>query len=410
MTRHVDTAAPTTPGERVRSLDSLRGFAVLGILVMNIQSFSMIGAAYINPMAYGDLSGANLWVWIVSHLLAAEKFMSIFSMLFGAGIVLMAERIDAQGGKPGRVHFRRMCWLLVFGLLHAYLVWYGDILVAYALCGSLAFAFRRLSPGRLVVAAGLFFVVPVLLSAMSGFSIRFWPPESYAQTLRSWLPPPEAVSRELDGMRGGWIAQMRTRAQGALFLQTFLFPFQTFWRVMSMMLLGMALYKWGVLTAKRTRQFYVRLALFGLVPGLLVVGLGVQQNFAADWKMDFSMFVGSLFNYVGSLGVALGYIALVMIAVGAGWASNVQTLLAGVGRMAFSNYILMSLLCMFVFYGNGLGLYGSVERVRQAVIVPAIWAVVLVVTPLWLSTRRYGPLEWLWRTLTYRKAAPLLLR
>jgi uncharacterized protein len=197
---------------------------------------------------------------------------------------------------------------------------------------------------------------------------------------------------------------------GAIFLQTFLFLFLVFWRVMAMMLLGMALHKWGVLAARRARTFYVRLAVFGLVPGLLIVGWGVERNFAAGWTMDYSMFVGHLFNYVGSVGVAVGYVALVMIAVAAGWMPKVQTLLAGVGRMAFSNYILMSLLGMFIFYGNGLGLFGSVERVQQVLIVPAIWAVVLVVTQLWLSTFRYGPLEWLWRTLTYLKAAPLVSR
>jgi uncharacterized protein len=410
MMSNIHTAAPTVPGERQRSLDVLRGFAVLGILIMNIQSFSMISAAYLNPTAYSDLSGANLWVWIVSHVLTADKFMSIFSMLFGAGVVLMAERIEAAGGKAGRVHVRRMVWLFLFGLLHAYLIWYGDILVAYALCGMLVFLFRRLSPGKLVLAASLFFVVPILLYAMSSFSIRYWPPESYAQTLRSWLPPPDHVVRELNGMRGGWLQQMPTRATGAVFLQTFLFLFLVFWRVMAMMLLGMALYKWRVLAARRTRAFYVRLAVVGLVPGLLIVGWGVERNFAAGWTMDYSMFIGHLFNYVGSVGVALGYIALVMIAVAAGWASKVQLVLTGVGRMAFSNYILMSLLCMFIFYGNGLGLFGSVERVQQVLIVAAVWAVVLVVTQLWLSTFLYGPLEWLWRTLTYLKAQPLVAR
>lgn len=401
-------ASPTSRGERLRSLDVLRGFAVLGILVMNIQSFSMISAAYINPTAYGDLSGANLWVWIVSHVLAADKFMSIFSILFGAGIALMAERIEAAGGKPGRVHYRRMFWLLLFGLVHAYLIWYGDILVAYSLCGMLAYLFRRLSPVKLVVAASLFFVVPALLNAMGTYSIRYWPPESYTQTLRSWLPPPEVVNRELDAMRSEWLGQMPSRMFGAIFLQTFLFLFQMFWRVMAMMLLGMALYKWRVLSAARNRAFYWRLLSLALVPGLLIVAAGVQLNFAAGWKMDYSMFLGYVPNYVGSVGVALGYIALVMLAVAGGWVQRLQELLAGVGRMAFSNYILMSILAMFIFYGNGLGLYGSVDRVQQALLVLAIWAVVLVATRIWLSKFRYGPLEWLWRTLTYLNRQPLV--
>lgn len=402
-------AIPTTTGERIRSLDVLRGFAVLGILIMNIQSFSMISAAYINPAAYGDLSGANLWVWIVSHVLAADKFMSIFSMLFGAGIALMAERVEAAGGRPGGVHYRRMLWLLLFGLAHAYLIWYGDILVGYSLCGMLAYLFRRLPPVKLVAAASLFFLVPALLYALTSYSIRYWPPESYAQTLRSWLPPPEVVNSELNAMRSGWLGQMPSRTTGALFLQTFLFFFQAFWRVMAMMLLGMALYKWGVLSATRTRTFYWRLFVFALVPGLILITAGVHWNFAAGWNMDYSMFLGTVPNYIGSAGVALGYIALVMLAVSGRRVQRLQALLAGVGRMAFSNYILMSLLAMFTFYGNGLGLFGSVDRVQQALLVLAIWGVVLVVTPLWLSRFRYGPLEWLWRTLAYLKRQPLLL-
>ena len=156
MTASSSIAVPTIPGERLRSLDVLRGFAVLGILIMNIQSFSMISAAYINPTAYGDLSGANLWVWILSHLLVADKFMSIFSMLFGR-----RRRADGRTdsevvhGKPDPVHYRRNVLALLFGLVHANLISYGDILVAYSLCGMLVFAFRRLSAGKLVLAAAL---------------------------------------------------------------------------------------------------------------------------------------------------------------------------------------------------------------------------------------------------------------
>ena len=405
-------AVPTIPGERLRSLDVLRGFAVLGILIMNIQSFSMISAAYINPTAYGDLSGANLWVWIVSHVLAADKFMSIFSMLFGAGIVLMAERIEAAGGKPGRVHYRRMFWLLLFGLAHAYLIWYGDILVAYSLCGMLVFAV----PPPLAREARR---CGVVLLRRPGTPVR--DEQLQHPVLAPGIVCADAalVAAASRGRRPRTQRDAKRMARadadahdGAIFLQTFLFLFLMFWRVMSMMLLGMALYKWGVLAAKRSRAFY-----FAAVPlrararACSSSRPGVQRNFAAGWKMDFSMFLGYCLNYVGSVGVALG----LHRAGDAGRRRRAgrrrcRDLLAGVGRMAFSNYILMSLLAMFIFYGNGLGLFGSVERVQQALLVPAIWAVVLVVTPLWLSKFRYGPLEWLWRTLTYLKRQPLVSR
>src|SRR5258708_23123865 len=136
--------------ERIVPMDVLRGFALLGILVMNIQLFAMVEAAYDNPTAYGDLNGANFLVWLLSHLFADQKFISIFSMLFGAGIVLMWRKAERSGARPARLHYRRMGWLILFGLLHAYLLWYGDILYAYGICGLFVCLFRRKSPRTLI--------------------------------------------------------------------------------------------------------------------------------------------------------------------------------------------------------------------------------------------------------------------
>jgi uncharacterized protein len=123
--------APVDQVERIRSLDVLRGFALLGILPVNIQVFAMIDAALFNPTAYGDLTGVNRLVHTLTHLLFDQKFMTIFSMLFGAGIVLLSERIEARGGSSAKVHYSRTLWLIVFGVLHAHLLWYGDILYTY---------------------------------------------------------------------------------------------------------------------------------------------------------------------------------------------------------------------------------------------------------------------------------------
>ena len=141
-------SAPVAEAGRIDSLDVLRGVAVLGILVLNVQAFAMPWAAYFNPTAYGDLEGANLFVWVAGRMLADQKFMTIFSMLFGASIVLMTERAEACGDAR-RLHYRRMGWLLVIGLLHAHLLWSGDILFLYAVCGMLVYPLRRQPPGRL---------------------------------------------------------------------------------------------------------------------------------------------------------------------------------------------------------------------------------------------------------------------
>ena len=150
MTGGGGAGGPVAETARIDSIDVLRGFALLGILVMNVQLFAMPEAAYYNPTAYGDLEGANLYVWLGGRLLADQKFMTIFSMLFGAGIVLMTTRAEARG-ETHRVHYRRMGWLALIGLLHAHLLWAGDILFLYAVCGMLVYPFRGLSPGRLLV-------------------------------------------------------------------------------------------------------------------------------------------------------------------------------------------------------------------------------------------------------------------
>ncbi len=173
-----DSSGPITARERIASLDVLRGVALLGILPMNIQAFSMIGAAYVNPTAYGDFHGANYWVWFSCHLLADEKFMTIFSMLFGTGIYLMTSHIEAAGKNPTALHFRRMGWLILFGVLHAYLLWYGDILVNYGLCGLLAYCYRKMAPRKLILYGLCFVAVASALFFYMAWSIPHQPANS----------------------------------------------------------------------------------------------------------------------------------------------------------------------------------------------------------------------------------------
>ena len=183
-----ELSGPTIRSERILSLDVLRGFAVLGILVMNIQSFSMIGAAYFNPTAYGDLNGLNYLVWLISHLLADMKFMAIFSMLFGAGIVLMANRMEASGRSPSGVHYRRNFLLLLFGMAHAWFLWNGDILFTYAMCGFLVFLFRKIQPKNLIIVGLLSVSVASALSLVAQATMPLWPPEDMAEVLANGHP------------------------------------------------------------------------------------------------------------------------------------------------------------------------------------------------------------------------------
>ena len=163
------TNAPTAPSERIIAIDALRGFAVLGILIMNIQIFAMIEASYLNPTAYGDLTGINKWVSVFSHLFADQKLLTIFSILFGAGIVLMTGRVEGKGGSAVGLHYRRTLWLILIGMLHAYLLWYGDILVAYGLCALVVFFFRKVSPRWLLPIGILTISVASLIFLFSGW-------------------------------------------------------------------------------------------------------------------------------------------------------------------------------------------------------------------------------------------------
>jgi uncharacterized protein len=392
---------PTQPTERIVSLDVLRGFAILGILIMNIQSFSMIGAAYLNPTAYGNFEGLNKWIWIASHVLADTKFMTLFSILFGAGIVLFTERLKAKGIRSISIHYRRMFWLLVFGLAHAYLLWYGDILVAYAISGLWVVLLRKSKPKTLLIVGLVVFSIASVLYLLTGISIPFMPEESKEGMMLGWLPGQEYINAEIEAYRGSWLQQMDKRISDSITMQTMVFFMQTGWRASGLMLIGMALYKTGVLSAEKSNRFYWRMAIIGLVSGYALVLYGMKTNFHNNFSMEYSFFLGSQFNYWGSLLVSLGYLSLVVLFVKSGIMPWLRRSLKAVGQMAFTNYLTQTIICTTIFYGHGFGLYGKLERTQQILIVLAIWIFQMVVSPIWLKYFRYGPFEWLWRSLTY---------
>lgn len=398
--------APVKVSDRIGSIDVLRGLALLGILVLNIQMFAMPFEAYTNPTVYGDLEGPNYVVWYMSQLLGDMKFMAIFSMLFGAGIVLLTQRLEATGRSALGIHYRRMIWLLVIGLGHAYLLWSGDILVSYALCGMLVVWCRGLHPLLL----GLFGVVLIAVVSMLylGFGFLLTSDPSKAATMMdAGMPLEESISWQLDGLSGNWFEQMDVRVPMSLMMQTKGFFFFIFWRAGGLMLLGMALYKWGVFSAKRSTGFYLCLLAAGILVGLPVVAWGLRAHETAGWDPIVTKFLTSQYNYWGSIIVALGWTALVMLVVRWGVLIWLQSALAAVGRMALTNYLLQSIICITIFYGHGLGWFGSVERTGQAMVVLCLSIAQLVWSPLWLSTFRYGPFEWLWRSLTYWRLEPM---
>jgi len=401
---------PTVSGERIESLDLLRGIAILGILIMNIQSMSMPGAAYLNPTAYGDLDGLNYGVWVFSHLFADQKFITLFSMLFGAGILLVSERVEARSGSAFRFHAKRNFWLLIIGLVHAYLIWYGDILVAYALCSFLVFGLRGWSPRRLFVLGGILLTIPTLLNLMFYLSMPQWPDEALRSVQQSWLPSADTTAGLIAGATGTLSEQLAFNATAALEMHTFVFFTLFLWRVSGLMLIGMALYKTGVLTASRSGLFYRRGLWAGLVVGFPVIIAGIVQNENAGWSVEYSMFMGSIYNYWGSLAVSFGYLCAVMLFAQSDAAHGIKRRFAAIGRMALTNYLAQSVIGVLLFYGVGLGLFGQVDRTMQLLITLGVWALQYGWSAPWLETYRFGPVEWLWRSLTYMQRQPMTRR
>ena len=391
---------------RIESIDVLRGVALLGILVMNVQAFSMPTAAYFNPTAYGDLTGPNLWVWISGRMLADQKFMTIFSMLFGAGIVLMTSRPGRRDCSRG-LHYRRMGWLLVLGLLHAHLLWSGDILFLYAVCGMLVYPLRGLRPDRLLVLGLLVIAVASLLSVGTGLSLPAMLPEDRAAiTAEFWNPTAETIQAELAAYRGSWIDQQPVRSEAALAFETLYLVYWGLWRAAGLMLVGMALFKLGVFSAERSPRFYGMMAVAALSVGLPVQAYGIALDFSTGWT-DWSFFLGMQFNYWPSIAVSLGYVGTVMLACKTPALRGMTGPFAAVGRTALTNYLLQTVVCTTTFYGHGLGLFGHVDRVGQLGLVVVVWAAQLTASSLWLRRFRFGPAEWVWRSLTYGTRPPL---
>lgn len=393
---------PTGLRERIQALDLLRGFAVLGILLMNIQIFAMPLAAYSNPSIFGDLQGINLLVWVVGHLFFDVKFISLFSVLFGAGILLMLERAEARGvARPARLHLRRMGFLLLFGLVHAYLLWYGDILVTYAICGSVFFLLRGFSSRALLLGSGLLLGFQIVLWLFFGFSLPYWPEDARTEMLQSWAPSAELLAKEVAAYRAGWLTQLPARAEAAIFFQTGGLLMFSIWRVGGMMLLGMAMLKSGFLTGSWSVRRYAQCVLVLGPLGLGIIAWGAWRQFQEGWTLEYGMFVGSQWNLLGSIPLVVAYVALGVLVWKQQWIPAVSARLQAVGRMAFSNYILQTLLCTILFYGHGLGLFGYLERWQQALVVLSIWALILAISPVWLKRNGMGPLERVWRWGTY---------
>jgi len=404
------SVGPTTETDRIQSIDVLRGFVVLGILAMNIRGFSSPWITYLNPASYGDLKGVNFLVWLFTDIFANMKFLNIFSMLYGAGILLLTERLEKRHQCPMKYHYVRSAILLLFGIMHYILIWDGDILHQYSLCAFIVYFFRKLSIRHLFLIGIFVFSIQSILRIYHYFIVSDFPLDVYQQWLDyNWFSTNETIDEILNVFKGNIIGQITYRFQDSLFY----FIHHTLskgiiFQPLAMMLIGMALYKYSVFNANRSTIFYKRLIIFSFIIGMPFVAYSAYLMVSSNFDALIGFFIAFQFNLWGAPFISLIYISFIMLLCKTRNYILIKKGLAYVGRMALTNYILQSIICTWIFFGHGLGLFGTIERSAQVLIVVLVWAIQLLLSYIWLDHFRFGPLEWIWRSLTYWKLQPIL--
>ena len=403
----MDAANGQTEG-RIAALDLLRGIAVLGIVTVNITSFTGAFAALYSPDLPTPSSPADHAVWLGLMVLFEGKMRALFSILFGASLLLFVERAEAKGRNGERLQFRRLGWLALFGYLHYLLLWEGDILFLYAVAGCIALPLRR-APPLALFASGLF-----LLTIWQGWGWMMWhAPIATEQAVQAGLGTAEqtktytaTIARyrlndrdDLAQIQGGGTALIAHKGLVDAF-RPLRVVFYALGETLSLVLIGMALFKAGMFAGHWRRRSLTGLALGGITLGGLATGAFATWAGALGYPeitMRFALNYGLSWPH---LAMALGYAAALMLAAPAVLRTRIGGWLVSAGRMAFSNYIGTSLVLCGLCYGWGLGWAGQLSLTAQATLAALIMALMLIWSALWLGRFRQGPLEWLWRSLT----------
>jgi uncharacterized protein len=407
--------------DRHLSIDAVRGFAVLGILLMNIVGMGLPAFAYIDPTYAGGSVGADLWTWAVNNVLTDGKMRALFTMLFGASTVLIAERAEAGRPGPMQTHYRRMFWLFVIGMLHAYFLWWGDILVTYAVAGLFIFPFRKLDARAQIgigvaILAGLLIKNVIESGQIEALRTAARAPNAPASVVKAWqdasfvLAPPKSLgAQQIAGFGGGFMDALRARTQMSLIMQTVLSPTDSLPEAIGQMFVGMALFRVGFFTLKWPNRAY---------SAMIAVGYGLAVPATAwvawmIWRSGFeplALHRWEVWQQVSRPLIALAHASVLLLIVRAGLAQGAVSRLAAAGRMAFSNYLMTSVITTLVFCGFGLGLYGKLSRFQELAVVLGVWVFILAWSKPWLERFHYGPFEWAWRSLVRWSPQPFVRR
>lgn len=419
-------AAPATTGERLLALDLIRGIAVLGILLANITAFAHPDLAYYWPPALpGGGNAADRWIWLAQFVLVDGKLRALFTVLFGAGLVLFFERLGGEEHAVA-VQLRRLLWLLLFGLAHFFALFSGDILFTYACAGLIALLFLRMPGEKAIVLALIWLVVAGGMQVLSYATPMMVEAGTAGETARQatstiyqdyWAGELAEAANEAQVMAGpdGWqVIAWRAREHGGDLVGYFGW---IFFETVPLILLGMGLYRLGLFQASaedgppRWQRLLWAWALLAAGLGLtLWTGLWALQAGFPQYLTGFVYFgTAALTNLpliVGLVVLAGRWAVRATARTQRGWLVE-RLVLAG--RMAFSNYIGTSAVMVVVFQGWAGGLYGQLHRAELLLVVALGWLLMLAGSSLWLARFRYGPLEWMWRCLTYWRLFPNLL-
>ncbi|WP_079726208.1 DUF418 domain-containing protein [Pseudoxanthomonas indica] len=404
---------PVAARERIESMDVLRGFALLGILLMNIEAFvgPMIPALTgLNP----QLTGADRIADALIYIFVQGKFYTLFSLLFGMGFAVMSQRAEARQQPFAGIYLRRTLGLLVIGLIHTLLIWSGDILLTYALLAFVLLAFRGVSSkwlpwlaiGAYLLPMGFVTLFGVLgeLASLSPQGAQEW--NAQMATMASQMAAMEQGQRAAYGS-GTYLQAVAQRAQDTGFMLSNIMMMGPL--IFAMYLFGAWFVRSGAIAhPERFPRLYACLRWLALPIGLA----SMLASFVIHPTMEFDrMDMGTVFAFcaslLGSLLMAMGYLAWIVRALQSPtWARPLHWL-APAGRMALTNYLLQSIVCTLIFYGYGLGYFEQLSRAWQVPFVLAVFAVQVLLSRWWLARFRFGPAEWLWRTVTYLRPQPM---
>lgn len=411
---------PVAPTERVETLDILRGFALFGVLAVNIGSFSGLPvdpfSFYIPPPGTLDWAAA----WLVDFFLTAKSY-SMFALLFGLGLAIQMERAAAKEQSFGPFFLRRMLVLFLIGLAHGCLLWQGDILMVYALLGCLLFMLRKIQLSTMLIWAGMLLAILFLAYLASGIAAAtagLWAGGQEfmreMETQRSQPLTVEAIAAITESFRNGGFREV---LDARLTQLAAVFPIQLidgFPNIFSMILLGFYAGQRRLLTRPGEHVTLLRrLLLWGLL-----IGIPANLVYAAVYttinptSLTASIFFATALHSVGAPALMLGYLAAITLLVARqGFWGRALHVLAPMGRMALSNYVGQSVLMNLIFYSYGLAflpaLYAQTNAAINLGITIAIFVIQIIVSSVWLRFFRFGPLEWLWRSLTYGKLQPM---